>query len=268
MVDLRVVDAETICLQLLGVRIDIAAVGSGAAGTAERIRTAWRHCLVDPSRPAPAVVRLTVDPQAKPSVGESGILAPDTATALELLSQVVTVQAIDARAGQLLMLHAAAVAAPDTGATLAVVGSSGMGKSTWLLTHGPGRRYLSDETVAVHGDLRVESLAKPVSVLTGGAKDQLDPSDLHMGKANGSEHLAGIWLLDRQEQHVVAHLEPIDVLDALPLLAEHASHLPVTPRPLHLMASVLDGCRGLQIAHYREASDLTAFVDEALARAS
>ncbi|MFL6090397.1 MAG: hypothetical protein ACJ71Z_09680 [Aeromicrobium sp.] len=240
---------ETVRLGVLGVTVDVALENARRA-TLARVRAAWHQCLIEPTD-VPANVVVDLGP------------IDDADALLHRLSQEVTLRAIDARAGQLLMLHGAALADATTGATLAVVGPSGMGKSTWLQAHGSGRRYLSDETVAITADLGVVAHAKPISVGNGSLKSQLPPRDLGLRPAKGTERLAGLWLLIR-DSSVPARLEPVDMLDALPLLAEHASHLSAMAAPLQALAAVVDGCGGLFRAHYAEAADLAPFVDDAL----
>jgi hypothetical protein len=242
---------EAVRLRVLGVTVDVLFDGPRHAADARIVRDVWHQCVLD---------RSTDPANAEVHIGDVN----DVDALLHWLSQEVTLRAIDARAGELLMLHAAAVADPGTGAALAAIGPSGMGKSTWLRTHGPGRRYLSDETVAVHSDLGLVSHAKPVSVSGGVFKRQVPPGELGLLHAEGTEQLVGLWLLER-DGSVPARLEPVELLDAVTLLAQHASHLPVTPRPLHVLADVIERCGGLFRARYAEAADLAPFVDDALA---
>jgi hypothetical protein len=243
--------AETTRLQVLGVAVDVRVSGPRTSAASAAIRKAWHHCEIQhPDGPPDVVVEC-----------EHG---DDLLALMHRLSQEITLRAIDARAGNLLMLHGAALAHPGTGATLAAIAPSGMGKSTWLRTHAAGRRYLSDETVALRADLGVVSHAKPISVANGFLKRQVPPSELGLLPADGTERLARLWLLER-DGSVPARLDPVDLLDALPLLAQHASHLLATPQPLHLLAAMVDGCGGLYRAHYAEAGDLAPFVDDALA---
>ncbi len=80
-------------------------------------------------------------------------------------------------------------------------------------------------------------------------------------QAKGNEYLAGLWILDR-DGTATTRLEDIELLDALPLLAEQASYLSALPQPLHQLAAV---GRGLRRACYREASDLSELVAESMA---
>jgi hypothetical protein len=242
--------AVTTRMVTLGVAIDVVTSGVNASAVSRAVRDAWHHCV-------------TQHPQTAPDVVVECDHVDDLPALLHWLSQEVTVRAIDMRAGDLLMLHGAALAHPVTGATLAAVAPSGMGKSTWLRTHGTGRRYLSDETVAVDRQLGVVSHAKPVSVVNGTYKRQVPPDELGLVPATGDEQLVGLWLLER-DGSVPARIEPISTLDALPLLAQHASHLPVTPDPLHRLADLADGCGGISRARYAEAADLAPFVSAAL----
>lgn len=236
-------------MEVLDVRIDVELPSAVDPRVRHLIERAWQRCL------APSGAR------AEQRVQWRG---PDNATGMHLLSQDVTRTAIDARAGQSLMLHAAAVANPQSGAALAVAGASGAGKTTWVQAHGRNRRYLSDETVLISSDLRIVGIPKPLSLGHRGLKEQVAPDEFGLQKAHGTEFLAGLWILDRDGTET-ARLEDVDLLDALPLLAEQASYLNALPQPLHQLAAVVSGCGGLKRARYREASDLSDLVAEALA---
>lgn len=236
-------------MQVLDVRVDICLPGDADPALGDRIAHAWHHCVADSGELAPREVRW---------------LGSDEMTGMHLLSQDVTRAAIDARAGDALMLHAAAIASPDTGAALVAVGASGAGKTTWVQAHGRQRRYLSDETVLITSDLRVFGVSKPLSVGHRGLKAQHAPEEFGLLPAEGGEHLAGIWLLDR-DGTTPAQLANVDLLDAIPLLAQQASYLATLERPLHQLASVVTACGGLRRARYREAGDLADLVAESLA---
>ena len=59
---------------------------------------------------------------------------------MQMLTQAVTRAAIDAQAGRLVMLHAAGIQHPTTGAMVALVGPGGTGKTTLIRTLCPGAR--------------------------------------------------------------------------------------------------------------------------------
>lgn len=235
-------------LEVLDVRIDVDLPGSVDPRVKGRIEWAWQHCVASPRRPAERRV---------PWRGDS------LAMGMHLLSQDVTRTAIDARAGQAVMLHAAGIANPKSGAAVAVVGASGAGKTTWVQAHGGDRRYISDETVLISSDLQICGIPKPLSLGHRGIKEQVAPREFGLSPAIGNEYLAGLWILDRDDAET-ARLEDVEILDALPLLAEQCSYLNALTQPLHQLASVVSGCNGVRRARYSEASDLSNLVAEAL----
>ncbi|MDR7086172.1 hypothetical protein J2X11_001011 [Aeromicrobium panaciterrae] len=238
-----------VSLEVLDVRIDVELPTSVDPRVKDQVEWAWQHCLA-----------------------RSGGLAArrvawrghDSATGMHLLSQDVTRAAIDARAGQAVMLHAAAIANPDSGAALAVVGASGAGKTTWVQANGGNRRYISDEAVLITSDLQIFGIPKPLSLGHYGIKEQVAPVEFGLSEANGTEYLAGLWILDRDDAATTL-LEDVEILDALPLLAQQASYLNALAQPLHQLAAVVSGSGGLRRARYREASDLSELVAESLA---
>lgn len=237
-------------MKVLDVRIDICLPPDADPMLRDDIETAWRHCLSDATEPATHQVQWQ---------------GPDALTGMHLLSQDVTRAAIDARAGEELMLHAAAIADSESGAALAVVGASGAGKTTWVQTHGPNRRYLSDETVLITPELGIAGVPKPLSLGESGAlKRQLAPAQFGLIPTDGTEQLVGLWLLDR-DGTAPAQLTAVELLDALPLLAHQASYLAAMDQPLQQLAAVVTACGGLSRAQYREAADLAGLVAEAIA---
>ncbi len=236
-------------LEVLGVRVDIRLPDGIDAAVADEVERAWAHARATSGRPATHTVTWR---------------GPDTPTGMHLLSQEVTRAALDARAGDGLMLHAAALASDSSGAVLVAVGASGDGKTTWVQAHGPGRRYLSDEAVLIADDGRVAGVAKPLSLgARGTLKHQVPPHEVGMLRARGDERLAGLWILDRDGTSP-ARLEPVDLLDALPLLAAQASYFAELDQPLHRTAALLESCGGLHRASYAEAADLADLVEAAL----
>jgi hypothetical protein len=237
-------------VKVLDVRIDICLPSDFDPMLRQDVESAWEHCLADSTEPARRQVHWQ---------------GPDAVTGMQLLSQQITSTAIDARAGEAIMLHAAAIADPESGAALAVVGASGAGKTTWVQTHGRNRRYLSDETVLITPELGIVGVPKPLSLGDSGTlKQQLAPEQFGLVQTDGTERLAGLWLLDR-DGTTPAQLTAVELLDALPLLAHQASYLAAMDRPLHQMSAIVAACGGLSRAHYREAADLADLVVEAMA---
>ncbi len=151
-----------VALKVLDVRIDVELPSTIDPRLKDRVESAWQHCLASTGGRAARRV---------PWRGHNSEMG------MHLLSQDVTRTAIDARAGQAVMLHAAAVADPTSGAAIAVVGGSGAGKTTWVQAHGLERRYISDETVLITSDLQIFGIPKPLSLGHGGVKEQVAPRE-------------------------------------------------------------------------------------------
>lgn len=208
----------------------------------EAVLEAWQDALTE----APA----TVEPV---EVG-----GPDVAAALHHLSPAVTVRAIDARAGELVMLHAAALADPDTGRTAVLVAASGTGKTTASRALGKRFVYLSDETAAIDPDGAVLPYRKPLSIIESGPlKTQVAPSTLGLRTTDRECHLAAVLVLDRDPDHDGAPvLSPMATIDAIAAIAPQSSYLPATPRPLHRLADLIHLVGGAHLVTYAEAADL------------
>jgi NaMN:DMB phosphoribosyltransferase len=137
-----------VVVRVLGVAV---AVPTHDVETADRLRRQWSRALTR----SPAEV--TAD-----TTGLSD-LAPDQHD--YAMTSRVTLCALEATAGTRLNIHAGAVADGE-GRALAVVGESGMGKTTAIRALARRLGYLSDETVSVSPDLTVHPHAKPLSVVT------------------------------------------------------------------------------------------------------
>lgn len=177
-----------------------------------------------------------------------------------LLSQV-TVRAIEAAAGSSLMLHAAGVADPD-GRVLALVGPSGMGKTTasvYLSRH--GFSYVTDETVSIGADGSVLPFSRPLSLRRAGGEVQLAPDELGLGRPSGALKIARIVLLDR----ILDHRHPptltaVPLVDALLQLIPQTSAVARLPDPLQYMSRVIDGCGAVLRLTYGEVDERVRFL--------
>lgn len=209
------------------------------------VAAAWRDAVAGESAPVDAVVT--------PALGV------DDAAMLADLSQRVTLAAIDARRGEVWMLHAAGLALDD-GRVVALVGPSGRGKTTAAMTLGRAFGYVSDETVAIDADGRVWPYRKPLSVIDNPdePKHQRTPSDAGMrALPDAPLRLAAVVLLDRQaDAPGVPVVEEVDLGDALADLVEQTSYLPSLEAPLQLLAGHLARVGGVQRVVYREAATL------------
>lgn len=90
-----------------------------------------------------------------------------------LVSRCLTIASIRRRAGSCVMLHAAGVATDD-GGTVALVASSGTGRTTAGRLLGRSLGYVGDETATIEHDLTVRPYPKPLSIVVdpGGADGQ------------------------------------------------------------------------------------------------
>src|SRR5690606_11574012 len=128
-------------------------------------------------------------------------------------------EVIAARTGELLMLHAAALAHPKTGATAVFVAPGNTGKTTLCRALGPSRSYVTDETVGVRRDGAVVAYPKPLSLRRPdgvGIKDEAAPGDVGLPRPRVQLWLAGIVLLRRDPDEVgVPVVEELPLLDAV-----------------------------------------------------
>ncbi|MGP5699926.1 hypothetical protein ACTXPA_13485 [Glutamicibacter arilaitensis] len=95
------------------------------------------------------------------------------------LSTQLTLLALEAHAGKLLMFHAGGVA-NSNGAVAIFIGPSGQGKTTTAQTLGRYYSYVSDETIAITSENIVVPYRKPLSIISPGKhhKLQIAPSTL------------------------------------------------------------------------------------------
>lgn len=256
-------NAPDTTVEALGTRFTLRPEGEHADELRSAIRVAWDACLTD--TPGDRVIRVSAG--RSESDGEL-VWAPTVAETMEVLTQRITGDAITARAGDLVMLHAAALADPETGRTLVLVGPSGMGKTTAARTLATaGLVYVTDETVAIDLDGVVLPYPKPLSVLagTGSVKSQLSPTALGLSAATGTSTLAGIALLTREPGFASLASTPVQTTEGLAYLAEQSSFLSLLEHPLHRLARVVDQAGGLQRVRYSEAPDLVGWARNLLA---
>lgn len=183
------------------------------------------------------------------------------------LSSAVTLAALDHGSGRLLQLHAAGLAEPGTGRTVAFVAASGTGKTTVARTLGVRWGYLTDETVALDpSTLAVASHPKPLSVgASGSVKAQHGPDELGLLPEPAAPILARIVLLERDPDHDgPPSLTPVPLTEAIGRLIPEASYLSRFPHPLATMADVLTRTGGALALRYADAADLVDILDQVL----
>lgn len=210
----------------------------------EPVLAAWRDAMTEDVA--------TVEPV------EAG--GPTAESALHHLSPAVTTAAIAARAGELVMLHAAALADPSSGRTAVLVAASGTGKTTASVILGTTFAYVTDETASITPDGVVLPYRKPLSIIDGGPlKKQVAPSALGLLAPERECRLAALLVIERDPSHAGEPIvEPLDTVDAIAAIAPQSSHLPSLDRPLHRLADLIHLVGGAHRVRYAESSDLEA----------
>lgn len=254
-------------LVALGTTVEVRVSGGRADSALAEIERVWQLCMA-PADGRPAAKVRVVHDEGIPSltdVGKGVVEGSSLPDLMQMLTQAVTRAAIDAQAGRLVMLHAAGIQDPRTGATVALVGPGGTGKTTLIRTLCPGLGYITDETVAITDDNTVLPYPKPLSVRREPSspwKDETDP--LHFGAFAPSKPatLVGIVILDRRDGYPgLPTVEPVDTLDAIAALTPETSHLPEMEKPLQRMAALCDSVGGVIRVTYAEAADLASLLD-------
>lgn len=220
--------------------------------TRERLSRDWSRCVRQEHDDD--AIDLTID----------DVDGPVEPRDLYFLTSEVTRQAIEARAGELLLLHACGVATAD-GEVLALVGPSGAGKSTAARALCRGDfGYVTDETVAVDDRGAVLPYPKPLSLRdasTGVTKAQHGPDDLGLRHPPDDLRMGAVVLLDRQMTDQPPSLRPLPLTDAILDLVPQTSALPSMARPLQRLCSLLTeagGARRLTFTQIDDAADLLA----------
>ena len=223
----------------------------------ELVREAWSRCL----RPAASSAHPGPSPVAgqEDSTPAPGGPSQELAAAMESLTTSTTLAGIERHRGRSLMFHAAGLADPATGATVALVAASGTGKTTAARALGNRLAYVSDETVCVDpGDLAVIPYPKPLSLVQGPhePKRQVSPDELGLRHLDGPAHLHALVLLERSGDQDAAQLtDPLPLVTALSALVPNTSALPSLPNPLSTLVRVVGACGGVRAVRYREIED-------------
>lgn len=284
MAERRVMDVSVrsplVPLHVLDTDVDIVLRGDSAEMLAEEVRTRW-HLAVRAEATPPARPPLQLeaellgaddDPSARASWARDQTVVRDASLPrlLQRLTQSVTHAVITARTGDLLMLHAAAVADPVTGATAAFVAPGNTGKTTLCRTLGPARSYVTDETLGLRRDGTIATYPKPLSLRLPelmGTKEEAPPGRFGLRPPPVTPWLAGVVLLERAEGHAgPPRVDELDVLDAVLALTPESSGFMHTEGPLRWAAEVLERTGGARRVVYTEASDLEPLTAEICGR--
>jgi hypothetical protein len=255
---MTVADTRVLHLSAMGVRVTCRL---DDATTGRAVAAAWADAEAADGGPSSSGDDLSV------GLGSGyDVVGRDLEELLHVLSPAVTQRAIAANRGELVMLHAAALADPGTGATAVLVAPSGTGKTTASRALGQRFAYLSDETAAITRDGRVLPYRKPLSVIEDGPfKAQYSPSRLGLLTTDRPCHLAALLVIERDTAHVGAPaVERMDDVDAIAALAPQSSYLPSMERPLHRLAEVIEMAGGAHHVTYVEAATLQAVVEDLL----
>jgi hypothetical protein len=262
----QVLQPTVVCA--LGLPVAVRVTGDRAAEVTERLAVLWELCEPDLDAVAVTTVEAVFDsdPSVCGAAADSGLLTRHRLDdLLQVLTQRITLAAIDARAGDALMLHAACLADPATGRAAAFVAPGGTGKTTLVRTLGPGRWYVTDETTVVLDDRTVVPYPKPLSLRRTPEslyKDETPPTELGLTGATGQVRLAALCLLDRDDTHAgPPRVTPLGTLDALVALVPQTSHLPEMGRPLQRLAALCESLGGVHRVTYRESAELADVVD-------
>lgn len=165
------------------------------------------------------------------------------------------------------MFHAAAVAARESGRSIALVADSGTGKTTATKVLGRHFGYVTDETVAVGPDRSIALFPKPLSLLppTGRRpKAQASPDELGLLPAPERPLLARIALLDRKPGLDAAEARPLSLVEALEYLCPQSSALAALEGGLAQLCTLLEECGGAVRLTYSEAEQLLPVVEDLL----
>ena len=241
-------NTDVVWLRALGTAV---AVEAGAVD-GERLRELWARCVV--AAPSDSGSRAATDGETS----DVSVVTLAAGASMESATQQITRAFIARRAGELLMFHAGAVAHPKTGRALVYVAPGGTGKSTLTTWLGREYGYVTDETVAVDPRSRtILAYPKPVTwaAAKGERKIEHAPDSLGLKVAPSEPWVAGLALLRRTEGRQQATFTPLDVVEAITMLAPETSSLSALDRPLSLLASLIADV-GCTLVEYGDASQI------------
>ncbi|KJQ55069.1 PqqD family protein [Microbacterium sp. SA39] len=221
----------------------------------DRARGAWIDALRVGDHAADAVVAV-----------REGL---DDDAALSMLSTDVTIAALaHRRHDPVWMLHAAGLA-DESGRVVVLSAASGTGKTTAARYLSRRYAYVSDETVAIAADGRVDPYRKPLSIIEPDSahKAQVAPSRLGAGHPlPPTLRVVKIVVIDRSpDAPELPTIEQLDVGEALELLGPQTSYLCDGAAPLQRIDALLAATGGAVRLRYREVTGIDAIIDDLMA---
>ena len=237
----------------LGVRIRLAFADGIPADTVSAIRASWEGA------------RLAYDAAIEPAAVVPVPVGVEADALAESLTMQVTLAALNARSGELLMFHACGVA-DERGRVAAFVGPSGRGKTTLSRALGSAYGYVSDETIAFDTALVVQPYRKPLSVVRDGRpKEQVSPSAASLQPLPDAPlTVAALVLITRDAEHAAPSIEQVPFPEAIAELAPQMSYLAELPAPLQTVAAVCDRLGGVVRLTYPDASTVPPILSQLL----
>ncbi|GAA3270401.1 hypothetical protein [Paenarthrobacter aurescens] len=275
-----IAERDQLKLRVLGAAVSVVLEAGVTPDLYAELRRVWSRCLDESDEwlfhardiSVPASGRSQERPFQATVSSTSGTTTVAAGTFREFASNLttaVTLAGITECRGDLVMLHGAALAEEKTGRAVALVGRSGMGKTTATKRLGAGLGYITDETVGVDASGRIVPYAKPLSLIVGdpaAPKKQVGPDDLELLMAPAAPMLASLVLLDRNPDAADPKVVPLSHAEAIIELAPHTSSLGDVNRPLSRLCGILDATGGAVRVSYREAGDLAAVLAAILER--
>lgn len=267
-------------LHALDTEVEVHVCGDDAPQIAQDLRARWHLTLLpeegvgDEARAQRPVVQVTLGhPKESADPIPHLVADPNRHRLLQLTTQEITRALIDQGRGTLLMLHAAALSNPQTGATAIFVAAGNTGKTTLCHTLAPllDLAYVTDETVAIRRDGSIAPYPKPLSMRIPGQahKDERAPKDVGLEAPTLPCWVAGVVLLRRSDDHEgPIQTEALETLTAVTAISSETSAFMDTERPLHWLAEVLESTGGATAVSYREVRDLAPLVAQICDRES
>lgn len=206
------------------------------------------------------------DPAATEAAAAHGAIAGPSASVVgDQVALAVTLQAMEANEGNLLMLRAAAVADPETGRCVVLVGPAGSGRSTAARTLARYFGYVTDDTVAFTPTLDLLPYSKPLVTSDDPEHGMQSPDDLGLREAPADLRPAAVLLLERRSEGFVPPvLTELTTAEAVAHLSGNASYLRSLDKPLHRLAALVAEVGAVHRVDYREADDLVAVTQQLL----